>query len=133
MMKKNILLLALSLLAVLTVQSCKKEIIEPERDQKLQLRFKNSSEERVKYFSFNGQYIGNIGPGKTTRYYSVDPFFMNDSNMPIVEAKARMDRYNVDYYSYGSEHTTYLSHGKHTMNVEEYMFCGVGLGLFLEE
>ncbi len=128
-MKKNILIIALGLITVL--QSCKKDIIEPERNQQLQLRFKNNSDEKIKQFSFNGQYIGNIGSQKTTRYYSIDPILINEYNMPVVEAKAKLSSYNTDYYSYGSENTTLLSHGKHTINLEVYMFCGVGLGLYL--
>lgn len=134
-MKHRILILALTLVTIFTVQSCKKVCEEPEpnRENDLQIRFSNIGQDKVKHFNFNGIQIGNLSVGETTRYYSFDPITVSAYNSPLVDAHARNDGHQIEYFSYSSDDNTVLTQGKHTMNVQLYMFCGIGLGLTLAE
>ena len=130
-MKKKITVLVLAFITILTVQSCKKVCIEPVRENDLQIRFTNVSAEKVKHFKFDGMWIGNIGVGETTPYYTFHTLAINQYEAPIVDAIAKLNGNTVDMNGYATDDDSILTHGKHTINVELYSFCGFGLGLQL--
>ena len=99
----------------------------------MQIRFTNISEDKIKQFSFDGQLIGNLSAGKTTRYYSFNSIALNAHKEAVTEAKAEYNGYNIASYLYDADENTILTNGKHTMNVDVYVYCGVGLGVYLDE
>jgi hypothetical protein len=125
----------IAVLLLLSFQSCTKCIIEPEpnRENDLQIRFTNQSEDKIKEFSFAGQLIGNLSAGKTTRYYSFNSIAINAHKEPITESNAEYNGYNIASYLYDTDENTFLTNGKHTINVDVYQYCGVGLGVYLAD
>ena len=79
----------IAILLLLSFQSCTKCIIEPEpnRENELQIRFTNISEDKIKQFSFDGQLIGNLSAGKTTRYYSFNSIALNAIKRLLLKQK----------------------------------------------
>ncbi|MEO9534147.1 MAG: hypothetical protein ABJG68_04050 [Crocinitomicaceae bacterium] len=128
---KKIFLLALITGAVATLNSCKKDEIRP--TNKLEVRFTNNSDEKIKDFKFQGISIGNIAKNSTTKYYKCDPITMLDGYIyEVASVKSEYGTVESWLLTPGIEHET-LNTGKHTIELSVYYGCGIGFGMNLKE
>ena len=124
------------MIGITTMQSCSKRQIVPKNTRnKVHLRFKNTGESKIEKLVFNGQKIGNIKAGSTTKYFVFNKLELGEHNQIITEVSTY-----VSEYDYTAEHnTTYMdvistkTTSIYTINIDVYMSCGVGFHMMLAE
>ena len=131
------------LLKVITVcigltifQSWKKCYPQPEPNrEKVQIRFKNIGESKIKKFIFNGHKIGNIRSRQTSPYFIFDKLELGIDNQVITTATTYIPeyKYTAEYNTTYEQVIDTRTSNKFTINVNVYMSCGVGFDLTLAE
>ena len=127
-MKNSIKLVFLAVL-ILSVFSCQKE---GRVEKKLELRFENKGQDKIKDFQFQDREIGTIPSEGITGYYTFQEIHVLE-NFVSEHASAKSEYGQMESWLMiaPDEDWTTINSGRHTIELTLYYGCGIGLSMEL--